>query len=117
MIYLKSIEIREFNNQDKGSFPFDLEIIRSLREFQFTAPVTFLVGENGSGKSTVLETIACAVESITVGTESVKTDKTLAPIRNLARYYRLAWTKRTRKGFFPAGRRLLRVCQIHALNS
>lgn len=99
-MHLKSITVREFNPQDEGTFPFDLEIVRTLREIQFTAPVTFLVGENGSGKSTVLETIACAVESITVGTESVKTDKTLAPVRNLAGYFRLAWTKRTHKGFF-----------------
>jgi len=100
VIHLRSIEVREFSTQDKDVFPFDLEIIKSLRETQFTAPVTFLVGENGSGKSTFLETLACAVESITVGTESVKTDKTLAPLRKLARYFRLAWTKRTRKGFF-----------------
>ena len=100
MIHLRSIEVREFNAPDKDVFPFALEIIKSLREIQFAAPITFLVGENGSGKSTFLETLACAVESITVGTASVKTDKTLAPVRKLAKYFRLTWTKRTRKGFF-----------------
>lgn len=100
MIHLKAITVREFNPQDAVLFPFTLEIVKSLHELHFSSPVTFLVGENGSGKSTVLETIACAVESITVGTESVKTDKSLAPIRKLARYFRLAWTKRTHKGFF-----------------
>jgi len=100
MLHLKSITVREFSSQDKDTFPFDLEIVKSLRELQFTSPVTFFVGENGSGKSTVMEAIACAVESITVGSESVKTDKTLAPVRKLAQYFRLAWTKRTRKGFF-----------------
>ena len=100
MSHLKSIAVREFNAHDKVSFPFTLEIIQSLHEMRFTAPVTFFVGENGSGKSTVLEAIACAVESITVGSESVRTDKTLDPVRKLAQYFRLAWTKRTRKGFF-----------------
>ena len=100
MLHLKSISVREFNAQDQDSFPFNLEIVRSLCEIQFTSPVTFFVGENGSGKSTVMEAIACAVESITVGSESVRTDKTLAPVRKLAQYFRLAWTKRTRKGFF-----------------
>lgn len=100
MIHLKSITVREFGAQEVGSFPFDLEIVRSLREIQFTSDVTFFVGENGSGKSTILEAIACAVESITVGSESVKTDKTLAPIRKLAQYFRLVWQKRTHKGFF-----------------
>lgn len=100
MIHLRSFEVREFNKLDIDSFPFDLTIVRSLRELKFSSPVTFFVGENGSGKSTILETIACAVESITIGAESVKTDKTLAPIRKLAKYFRLTWTKRTRKGFF-----------------
>jgi len=98
--HLKSVTVREFNSQDKETFPFNLELIQSLREIIFSSPVTFLVGENGSGKSTVLESLACAVESITVGAESVKTDKSLAPIRKLAKYYRLSWTKRTHKGFF-----------------
>src|SRR5215204_1384954 len=100
MIHLKSITVREFTPHDKDSFPFNLEIVRSLREIQLTSVITFFVGENGSGKSTILEAIACAAESITVGSESVRTDKTLAPIRKLAQYFRLAWNKRTRKGFF-----------------
>lgn len=100
MLYLKSISMREFGSRDTDSFPFTLEIVKSLREIQFDSPVTFFVGENGSGKSTILETIACAAESITVGSESVRTDKSLAPLRKLAQYFRLAWTKRTRKGFF-----------------
>ncbi len=100
MIHLKSILVRDFNEPDRDVYPFTLDVIRSLNEIQFTFPVTFFVGENGSGKSTVLEAIACAVESITVGSESVRTDRTLAPLRRLAGYFRLAWNKRTRKGFF-----------------
>lgn len=100
MLHLQSITLRPFLESDGSDFPFTVPVIRSLREIKFTSPVTFFVGENGSGKSTVMEALACAVESITVGSESVKTDKTLAPIRKLARYFKLAWTKRTRKGFF-----------------
>jgi len=71
-----------------------------LREIEFRAPVTFFVGENGSGKSTVMEAMACAIGSVTVGSESVKTDKTLTAVRQLSQYFRLAWSKRTHKGFF-----------------
>ncbi len=92
--------VREFNSQDVDSFPFNLEVVKSLRGMEFSSPVTFFVGENGSGKSTILEALACAIESITVGSESVKTDKSLAAIRRLAQYFRLAWQKRTHKGFF-----------------
>ena len=100
MIHLQSLAPRPYLENDLNEFPFTVPVIRKLSEIKFTAPVTFFVGENGSGKSTVMEALACAVESITVGTESVKTDKTLAPVRKLAKYFKLSWTKRTRKGFF-----------------
>jgi predicted ATPase len=100
MIHLKSVTVREFNTRDVDSFPFNLEVVKSLRGIEFSAPVTFFVGENGSGKSTILEALACAIESITVGSESVKTDKSLAAVRRLSQYFRLAWRKRTHKGFF-----------------
>lgn len=97
MIHLKSITLRPFK---ETRFPFNLPVLQNLQELSFKAPVTFLVGENGSGKSTFLEAIACAAEMVTVGSENVKTDKTLAPQRELAKYFKLAWTKRTKKGFF-----------------
>ncbi|MBI2757969.1 MAG: AAA family ATPase [Chloroflexi bacterium] len=100
MIHLKSVSVREFNERDVAAFPFYLDVIKSLREIEFSSPVTFFVGENGSGKSTLMETLACAVNSVTVGSESVKTDKTLAAVRKLSMYFRLSWQKRTHKGFF-----------------
>jgi predicted ATPase len=81
-------------------FPFTLALLQSLRKLEFISPVTFLVGENGSGKSTLLEAIACATGAITVGSENVKTDKTLAAARKLASYFKLNWQQRTHKGFF-----------------
>ena len=98
MLHLQSLSLRPL--PDTQGFPFNLPILQSLAELKFTAPVTFFVGENGSGKSTLMEAIACAAEMITVGSESVRTDKSLAHARELARYLKLAWTKRTHKGFF-----------------
>ena len=100
MIHLKSVSVREFNERDAQFFPFYLDIVKSLREIEFSSPVTFFVGENGSGKSTLMETLACAIHSVTVGSESVKTDKTLAAVRKLSMYFRVSWIKRTHKGFF-----------------
>jgi predicted ATPase len=99
MIYLESLAVREFSERYASEFPFYLDVIKSLRQIQFTSSVTFFVGENGSGKSTVMESLACAINSVTVGSESVKTDKTLAAVRKLSQYFRMAWTKRTHKGF------------------
>jgi len=41
--------------------PFDLPAIRHLGERELTSPVTVFVGENGIGKSTLLEAIAVVV--------------------------------------------------------
>jgi predicted ATPase len=98
MIHLQSIACQSSNFPD--TFPFNVPIIRALRPINFSHEITFLVGENGSGKSTLLEAIACAVGSITVGAESVETDPSLAHSRQLAKQFKLTWSKRTRKGFY-----------------
>jgi len=100
MLHLKSISIRKWQDQDRAKYPFNLPIVESLQGIEFSSQVTFFVGENGSGKSTLLEAIACAAGSITVGSESVKTDKTLGAVRLLAQQLKLSWQKRTHKGFF-----------------
>lgn len=39
-------------------FPFNLPIAAHIEQLIFETPVTFLIGKNGSGKSTIIETIA-----------------------------------------------------------
>ena len=98
-IHLRSLRVSRAHPWP-DCFPFNVPILAALEEVHFTAPVTFLVGENGSGKSTLLEALAVAVGSITVGAEPVTKDRTLQPLRLLARDLRLVWSKRTKKGFF-----------------
>jgi len=100
MPHLQTINLREIPERLRGQYPFNLPLLRGLEEMRFSASVTLFVGENGTGKSTLLEALACAAEMITVGSESVRTDKSLVHARELAKHLRLAWTKRTRKGFF-----------------
>ncbi len=81
-------------------FPFNIPALQGLAALAVATPVTLLVGENGSGKSTVLEALAAATGLPAVGSRSADQDPTLAPQRRLARAMRLSWKKRTHRGFF-----------------
>jgi len=96
--FLRSVRRR--SGGDEAKFPFSVPAIRSLEGLDLAAPVTFFVGENGSGKSTVLEAIAAAARLPTVGSDDVLADGTLAAQRELGDALELVWSRRTRKGFF-----------------
>ena len=100
MLLLRTIEAKATKSQASG-FPYDMPVMQSFRRMELPGAVTFLVGENGSGKSTFLEAIACAVGSRTVGSDGVEADPTLAAVRRFANdRLKLTWSKRTRAGFF-----------------
>src|SRR5215217_2943510 len=102
MPHLASVA-RKPRSSDNGSdnvFPFSVPTVRSLTALDLRAPVTFFVGENGSGKSTVLEGIAAAAGLPAVGSADLATDATLGAQRALAKSFKLSWTQRTPKGFF-----------------
>ena len=47
--------------EDRDSFPFSVPAVAQVELLRFDQPVTLLVGENGTGKSTILEAIAAAI--------------------------------------------------------
>lgn len=59
--YLLSAVIRPDADVDFGSYPFNIPAVREIDNIAFHPNVTFFVGENGSGKSTVMEAIAVAL--------------------------------------------------------
>ena len=66
------------------AFPWTVPIVRALDGLRFSAPVTFFVGENGSGKSTVLEALAIASDAVALGGHDLAEDPTLSGARVLA---------------------------------
>ena len=100
MPFLRSIEPKPSLGEAPRGFPFSVPVVRALGSLEFSTDVTFFVGENGSGKSTLLEGIAAAVGLPTVGSEAIRDDGTLSAQRALADRLRLAWSRRTHKGFF-----------------
>ncbi len=103
MIHLRSVGLAEEACASLGAgaaYPFSLPALRGLGSLDLAAPVTFFVGENGSGKSTVLEALAVAVGSVAAGSDRLEGDGSLAPVRPLADALRPVWNRRTRRGFF-----------------
>lgn len=59
--YLREISIHEKAQFDLDSYPFTIPAVREMGVITPHADVTFFVGENGAGKSTILEAIAVAL--------------------------------------------------------
>jgi predicted ATPase len=57
MIHLRELHLRHPEG-DSDVFPWNVPAIHSMTKLAFQTPVTVMVGENGSGKSTMLEAIA-----------------------------------------------------------
>ena len=55
--YLDRLSLKKSSDYDSEVFPFTLPFVHDI-DIHFDSAVTFLVGENGSGKSTVMEAIA-----------------------------------------------------------
>lgn len=56
--YLQEIAIKDGSIDSFDSYPFNIPAIKMMPAIKFHADVTFIVGENGSGKSTFIESLA-----------------------------------------------------------
>ena len=58
--YLRQVELCRERIQSFSEYPYCLPAIKNLSILKFHPKVTYIVGENGTGKSTMLEAIAVA---------------------------------------------------------
>ncbi|TGE34655.1 AAA family ATPase [Desulfosporosinus sp. Sb-LF] len=58
--YIRYIELDRSKVPSFSQYPFNLPAVKNLDKLLLHPKVTFVVGENGSGKSTILESIAVA---------------------------------------------------------
>ena len=99
MNYLRAIGFKRTDGLP-DDFPFTLPAIESLDEITFSAPVTFLVGENGSGKSTVLEAIAVGMQCPSIGRQDAEFDELLLPAKHLAKHLTFTKVKKPKRRMF-----------------
>lgn len=57
--YIRAVRLKQ-EGIPHGIFPFTLPFVRNLHELEFHPNITYVIGENGMGKSTLLEAIAIA---------------------------------------------------------
>jgi len=58
--FISSIRLKRDKVPSFDEYPFSIPAVRNLRVLSIPGPVTFFVGENGTGKSTLLEAVAVA---------------------------------------------------------
>lgn len=102
---LDKVKVNLDESIDFNQYPFSLNIIKNLKNIQFPTQVTFLVGENGTGKSTILEAIAYnAGFGPEGGSKNIhfKTaqEKTYTGTQQLADHLILSWRKKSTNGYF-----------------
>jgi predicted ATPase len=56
--YLRRVWLDQSLVRDAAAYPYCLPFLRCGFEVEFEKPITIIIGENGTGKSTVLEGIA-----------------------------------------------------------
>lgn len=106
--YLKSVRL--IAEKAGAGWPFDLPILADP-DFAITLdrPVTFFVGENGSGKSTILEAIAAQCGFAAGGGSAAHRNLAPEAASGLAAALRLAWLPRVTKGFYFRGEASLQL--------
>ena len=99
--YIRSIELNRAGVPSFREYPFALPAVRDLDTLPLHPKVTFFVGENGSGKSTILEAIAVAYGFNAEGGTRNFNFSSRATHSELNQYLKLIkGVKRPRDGFF-----------------
>jgi predicted ATPase len=103
MMRLKKIALLKERITKPREYPFCIPAIASLKNLAISSRVCFFVGENGTGKSTLLEAIAGHYGFGFEGGNrnfSPKTTDSVTTIEPLVKALRLSFTKRTGRGFY-----------------
>lgn len=99
--YLRSMVLQREEVPSFARYPFELPAVASMDRLDFHPKVTYIVGENGMGKSTLLEAVAVALGFNPEGGTLNFTFSTAATHSELYQYLRpIRGPQKPRDGFF-----------------
>lgn len=96
MPFIKSISILP---NSKLPFPFGIPAVRLAKKINLDNPVTIFVGDNGCGKSTILESIAYHLNLPLIG-GFIENRSGFEAARLIEPFLDVEWKRETKKGFF-----------------
>ncbi len=99
-LFVTRIALERDRIEDFNKYPFNIEVVKNFDKIELTSQVTFLVGENGIGKSTFIEAIAVAVGLNPEGGSQNFKFKTLETHSNLSDYIRVSTFNKPSTKFF-----------------
>ncbi|MCM3042930.1 AAA family ATPase [Paenibacillus motobuensis] len=99
--YLRSMTLLREEVPSFGRYPFHLPVVAAMDRLDFHPKVTYIIGENGMGKSTLLEAVAVALGFNAEGGTLNFNFSTAETHSELYRYLRpVRGAQRVRDGFF-----------------
>lgn len=104
-MHLKKVTFYQERYPTREHYPFNLEVFCQTQRVVFNSPVTFFVGENGTGKSTLLEALSrkCRIH-IWRNAEGARYEKNPYE-RKLCDFIGVEWTDGVVPGSFFSGER------------
>jgi predicted ATPase len=99
-VHLERVRLYPEKYPAREQYPFNLEVLQKTTAITFNSPVTFLVGENGTGKSTFLKAL-CRRCDIHIWEDTERSLYNYNPYEeNLHKYIQVDWTDGAVPGSF-----------------
>ena len=96
MPFIKSFSI---DSEKTLPFPFNVAAVQYAHDIELSSTITIFAGDNGTGKSTLLEAIAFKLNLALIG-GFIKSHAGFEAARLLQPYLNIEWKRQTNRGFF-----------------
>ena len=98
--FVKNVALLRDEVESFKKYPFNIDVVKNFKELKFNSQVTFFIGENGTGKSTLIEAIAVALGMPAEGGTNNFMYETKNTTSELSEYLRIGVYRRPKTKFF-----------------